>query len=332
MAGPMSGADAEELDRVARDLVQLADRFGATRGSTERSLQGAPWHGPGADRFRQRWSAEYARWLMSAEHFLREASRELHDNARQQRDASGVTHHGHHGDPGHGPGFLDRLIAILHLEKGILDRGKDGLDLVIGVAKHEIVHVRSYVRSDGTVVREYVRWKPGKADTMRQVIGDARDVEGIERNVDRFGKGLAVLDGGIHGLEQWNRDDGRPLDDRITRTSAVAVTETGIALGAAATGSYIGGAIGTAIPIPVVGTVVGIGVGFAVGYGVGWASEKLHVDEHVADAASWVEHGAKHYGGEVIHAGSDVVHHGGHLIHGGANLAGKGLKKLGGLF
>ncbi len=333
MPSGMTGADADELDRLAHEIDQLASRFAGARTDIDRTLRAAPWHGAGANRFRHQWSGEFARSLVAAEHFLDDAAKALRDNARQQRDASAGPGGGHGGRiPGTHPGsLLDRLIHILHLEKFIADRGKDALDMVIGVAKRNIVRVRAHTRG-GTDVVEHVRWKGGTADDMRRMVGDAQDLEGISRNVDRFGHGLNVLDGGIHGLEQWNRDDERPLEDRLVRTGAVTAANVGIAYGSAAVGSYIGGAVGTLIPVPVVGTAVGVAVGFGVGYGVGWVGDKLHADEHIADAASWAVREGGPVARDVVEAGTDAVRAGRHVVDGGVNLAGKGLKALGGLF
>jgi hypothetical protein len=59
------------------------------------ALNVVPWWGGTAERFRQRWGAEYARSLAEAAAFLDRAADTLRRNAQGQRDASGIVRQQH---------------------------------------------------------------------------------------------------------------------------------------------------------------------------------------------------------------------------------------------
>jgi len=83
-----SGAEAEQLEALAKQVEAASRHIGGVKSSLTSTIGSAPWSGQGADHFRQRWTREYARSMSDAQAFLREAGRVLHENARQQREAS----------------------------------------------------------------------------------------------------------------------------------------------------------------------------------------------------------------------------------------------------
>jgi hypothetical protein len=82
------GADADELDVLARQFGESARRVDATTKRLSALLRSAPWEGRAADHFRADWSRTHVPHLRHASTFLAEGERRLHDQARQQRGAS----------------------------------------------------------------------------------------------------------------------------------------------------------------------------------------------------------------------------------------------------
>ncbi len=71
---PRLDGQADEIDRAQQALTGR--------------LRSAPWQGPGADRYRQRWESADRRQVIAAAGFLRDSARELRVNAAQQQEAS----------------------------------------------------------------------------------------------------------------------------------------------------------------------------------------------------------------------------------------------------
>jgi hypothetical protein len=82
------GADADELDRLAVQFDQVADRLGQTSRGVGASLGAAPWSGRGADLFRDRWYRQFAPDVIQTGAFLSTVATELRKQAAQQRAAS----------------------------------------------------------------------------------------------------------------------------------------------------------------------------------------------------------------------------------------------------
>ena len=84
------GADPEQLDSLAEELQRAAGALGASGGRLDRSLDGAPWWGPDARRFRAEWRGRHGS-LRAAADTLRSASLRLRAEAETQRAASEST-------------------------------------------------------------------------------------------------------------------------------------------------------------------------------------------------------------------------------------------------
>ena len=99
-----SGADPEQLDRLAQQFDELAAELGRRRGSLNLWIEGDRfWRGPRAEEFRHEWATQFSPQLGNAVDFLQRHVTQLHDNANQQRVASGEQ------PKDYGGGFLDKL-------------------------------------------------------------------------------------------------------------------------------------------------------------------------------------------------------------------------------
>jgi hypothetical protein len=88
--GVMSGADAEELDRLGNHMGAAADRLEAIRAEVTAAFGHTHWEGADADHYRGQWNYRLSGLLHTAVTATREASTALHRNANQQRTASGA--------------------------------------------------------------------------------------------------------------------------------------------------------------------------------------------------------------------------------------------------
>lgn len=91
--GQMSGADADELDRLGVRLEQAGRRLATKAPRLRRAINDSPWHGRSADRFRQEFNSVHAKAMSDAARFLDDAHESLARNAQQQRDASALAQH-----------------------------------------------------------------------------------------------------------------------------------------------------------------------------------------------------------------------------------------------
>ena len=85
------GADADELEAAAAELVQDATYFEQTSKGLRGLLYNVAWKGHFADEFRLRWDGHHLPQLTTTSSFLRDMSTRLKTNADQQRTASGAT-------------------------------------------------------------------------------------------------------------------------------------------------------------------------------------------------------------------------------------------------
>lgn len=109
------GADPGQLDALARQLDHLAGLLDGRRVWLTGWIEADRfWRGGRANEFRHEWSHRFSPQISHAVGFLHEAVRELHDNANQQRVASGEQPH----DYGAG-GFLGKLFGdVVHGVEG----------------------------------------------------------------------------------------------------------------------------------------------------------------------------------------------------------------------
>lgn len=82
------GANPDQLDSLADQFNSTAQRLEDIRANVTRRLGYSSWKGPAADRFRHQWTTS-ARSIDATASALRQAQKILHDNANQQRSASG---------------------------------------------------------------------------------------------------------------------------------------------------------------------------------------------------------------------------------------------------
>ena len=91
MTGAFWGADAAELDVLARRFQSAASELEGIAGSLGSTLAGTTWQGPDAELFQSDWHGVHARAVGSAVGVLRAAATKLDFEARQQLTASGAT-------------------------------------------------------------------------------------------------------------------------------------------------------------------------------------------------------------------------------------------------
>lgn len=96
------GADADQLDQLARQMDGFVRRLDTIRASTRSQVHSVAWHGGGADAFRRRWDGEYTRSLTLATSAIRAATEQLHHQAAEQRSASAAGASGWNGAIGLG--------------------------------------------------------------------------------------------------------------------------------------------------------------------------------------------------------------------------------------
>ncbi len=85
----MWGADAGQLLALAARLDRQADEIDRAQRALTGRLRSAPWQGPGADRYRQRWESARPAAGDRGGRVPADSARELRTNAAQQQEASG---------------------------------------------------------------------------------------------------------------------------------------------------------------------------------------------------------------------------------------------------
>lgn len=86
----MTGADIGDLESGAARLESVGNEIGAMRRPLRSQLYSSYWEGRAAERFRSEWDTVHGPALSNAEDFLRNAGQQLHREAEEQRQASGV--------------------------------------------------------------------------------------------------------------------------------------------------------------------------------------------------------------------------------------------------
>ncbi len=137
----MTGADADALDRAAHELHRAAEQLRSGRTRVERPLYSAPWHGRGADAFRQEWSSSRQAEILAAAAFLDSAVTVLRRNAEEQRRASSSGEGSSRQSPGGSdtkaelPPELEELRHKLELLGLSISQIKAALDLMLRLAE-----------------------------------------------------------------------------------------------------------------------------------------------------------------------------------------------------
>lgn len=84
----MWGADADELDALARQMRNAAARLEVLSREVNARLVGSPWNGADAEQFRQQWQQTLKPGLVRTSAFLTESHRILAASGAAQREAS----------------------------------------------------------------------------------------------------------------------------------------------------------------------------------------------------------------------------------------------------
>lgn len=124
MPEQMWGADADALDRLAREMHAAAMRLDTISKQITARLMSSAWEGTDADRFRADWSRRYRGQLRRSADFLRGSQGQLVGSAQSQRSASAA-------EGGSGPGGpLDFILRPLGVAwETVRDASEDWRDL-----------------------------------------------------------------------------------------------------------------------------------------------------------------------------------------------------------
>ncbi len=291
------GSDVATLDRVAARAEAAADQLSgrAVRiRTTVIQLRANAWFTGGASAaYAQHLEAVVLPWLASTQQALTSAAGALRRNAGEQRGASTAyaTPPLPSGDclappcaaPSSGAPVAGGVVAGL-------GHGVSLAGLVVEQVDEQLItDVRAYRRTDGTTVREHVRWRQGYAATMSTVGSAAVWRAVLDHPTSVVGRRVApwLFAGAGQTVDDWD-DPGLTRGDRVARTgAAVALQGGGGLLGGlagVAGGAAVGATIGSVVPVigtgigGVIGGVVG---GFGLGAGGSWVGAQ--VQEHVLD-------------------------------------------------
>ena len=261
----MWGANADQLDGLAALLDAKAAELDRAYRQLGRQLYSAPWRGSSADRFRNRWSTVHGQQVGSAASYLRAGSRMLHENARQQRDASGAGT-GSSGQvnpsaPSSPDDLLDPSLAQLDEIFSLLGLPKDvikGLLLSLGILSHE---------------------------TLKQIIKQLKHpvMIGFVKNV---GAVIGVAAAAIGFVQDLVDHSTLPPDEMFVHAAIETGLKVGEDLGTDAIENYLGPVIGALIPIPggpLIGKAVGLIIGKIVDVGFDAADDHFGITDKAAD-------------------------------------------------
>lgn len=308
------GADPDQLDLLARDFEQAAERLDAAYSTVEVRVVRSAWDGGDADGFRQAWTGGCRRAFSAAAAHLRQGATTLRANAEDQRRASagdGGAIGGTGGEEtgsgaGDGAGG-DGDISLEWLKEifGGLGLGQDVLDLLVdqlGVLDREALESLGRFFASNPVVLETLG-----------ILGEVIDI------------GEVVVDFAV----DWIAHAHLPTDERLLHSLAFAGVGAAVSEGAKWVTAKIGGALASMAATPVGGAVGYLG-GFAMGFAIEKIFEATGGQEWVADAALEAYQEAKDVAGvvvDVVSDGVDAVVDGaenvvGSVVEGGQNVVG----------
>ena len=242
------GADADALDQLARMVEDEAAALEELHRGLTRKLHSSPWEGPGADRFRTRWTGEHARQVHQAAEFLRSNGQGLREHARQQRDASGSS--------GGTTGWTTSAPATMALRNEDLHGwvadmreflGKLGLPL------EKINQVLGLLEMIDPSIRDQVVDLLG-GDAFTDFLGMAGSVLGLAGNVVDF-------------VDAFASQPDLPFDEALVYAAGTMAIGFAVSTGIEFVASKLGAAIGTVL-FPGGGTVAGHVIGQVVGIGL----------------------------------------------------------------
>lgn len=281
------GADPEQLDLLARDFEQAAERLDAAYSTVEVRVVRSAWDGGDADGFRQAWTGGCRRAFSAAAAHLRQGATTLRANAEDQRRASAGDGGAIGGVGGEVPGPSageddDGLRATIEKIAEGLGLGKDALELLLDQLG---VLDPGAVAALGTFLAAH----PVVLETLG-ILGEVIDI------------GQVVVDFAV----DWIDHAHLPVDERLLHSLAFAGVGVAASEGAKWVTAKIGGALASMAATPIGGAAGYLG-GFAMGFAIEKIFEASGAQGFVADAALEAYQEAKEVGGVVIDAVSDGV-------------------------
>jgi len=285
MAGLMYGADADELEAIAKELDQYEQELGQLllEGVGAVSLVGLSatlntiWMGPRATEFAGIWEARHLLRIREVQATLKDAASDLRTNAADQRRTS-LGSGGKYQPP-------KTALSPIHNSGGNNDRPSD----VEGLEWLEEI-------SDAIGLGEDV-WE-GLVKSLRitdpDVLKALGDFIGDHLGVLRFAEGLSFVGDAVGALTTFAKDfvqqyaDGLPLDEVILHATFEMAGYIGVDAGLKKFSAWAAGAITGAITA---------GVGAPVGAAIGWFGGEILSEAAKAalDAFDGLEHAADFY-------------------------------------
>ena len=263
----MIGADPEALDTLAQQMQSAADELDGHSSGLTALLGGIDWIGDFASRFIGSWGGTHRVNLSSTSQFIRDAARQLSEQAAEQRGASdsdgggsGPGSGGPSGGPPSGGGsgqspedreFLDTLSDLL-------------ADMGIVLSAAELAELANVL--DGLPTDEL------------QAFLDAVEGSPILDFIDAAGSVLDV--GGLltDAITDFVEHPDLPLDERLIHAGVEAALKFGASEGIDKAFT----ALGTAIGGPA-GFVLGKGAGFVADLLFSQADDAFNITENAAD-------------------------------------------------
>lgn len=256
------GANPDELDALASRLESSADEMWSIRGTLSPQIYHSPWNGRNADRFRNRWSNEYAVALDRAANYLKDAGSTLRRQAQEQRVVSRASSGS--GFVGSGPpGTADDQQS---------DRLRDFLES-IGLTADQIKDLLGLLGS----MKEILEW-----------LNVLLENEALRDFLEAAGKVLDIVDVIANFAKDLGEHSHLPHDEALVH----AIVETGARYAASqglkeASKLLAAAILGAVVPVGghVAGQVIGFLVGIALSEGAGWVDGQFGVFDGAADKA-----------------------------------------------
>jgi hypothetical protein len=299
------GADAEQLDSVARQLRQAADDLDDQAAALDSTLRSVAWVGGVATRFMSNWNVASRPRLASASSFLRDAAVCLDQNGGDQRLASAV-------QPRVDP-FVETAgpVPTANSSPPVVTEGLDIADTVLEwlTSAHDIGDLLAEGGKELAAL--------GLSDDLIQFLTDQTFIAALET----LDKGVDVASVVVDFISDFVENPAGALDDRIVHALADSAMRFAVGEGVDKGVEWLVTTIGTTV-LPGVGTVTGAMLGKVLGPiaqtvvgevldAVDGATDlidmgaDLFVDAYQGFKASVGV--AVEVVGEVIHIGGDVV-------------------------
>lgn len=250
----MYGADADELERIAKELdgyeaelgQLLLEGIGAVSLVGLSATLGSVWRGPRSNEFAGIWQSRHLLRLRDSQEILRLASQDLRSNAGEQRTASSARTSVAPGGGITDQATTDEIESLDYLEEladaiGLGDDALDGLFMFLRAADPDAAIAFGRFFTDHLGVFEFAEGLSFVGDALGALTTFAQDF------VQQYSEGL-------------------PLDEVVVHATSEMMLHVGVDVGAKKFGTWAGAAI--------LGAVTG-GVGAPVGAAVGWFAGTL---------------------------------------------------------